>query len=77
MGCGLMDAGGAVDYGLTGVAVSASERCIPWQCGSNENTNGLLRQNFPKTTDLAGLTQADLDQAATRSSRDLDRTSDG
>jgi IS30 family transposase len=32
--------------------------------GSNENTNGLLRQYFPKGKGLAGVTQADLDQVA-------------
>jgi IS30 family transposase len=48
----------------TDVAVYFCDPQSPWQRGSNENTNGLLRQYFPKGRDLAGVTQRQLDVIA-------------
>ena len=48
----------------SGVAVYFCDPRSPWQRGSNENTNGLLRQYFPKTFDLSNTTQAQLDAVA-------------
>src|SRR2546421_752635 len=48
----------------TGVEGYFCDPRSPWQRGANENTNGLLRQYFPKGKSLAGGTQAELDEVA-------------
>ncbi len=50
----------------TDVAVYFCDPQSPWQRGTNENTNRLLRQYFPKRTDLSGYSQAHLNKIAQR-----------
>jgi IS30 family transposase len=50
----------------TDVKVYFCDPQSPWQRGSNENTNGLLRQYFPKKTDLSDYSQSDLNKVALR-----------
>ena len=53
----------------TGLDVYFCDPRSPWQRGTNENTNGLLRQYFPKGKSLEGITQAELDEVAAKLNR--------
>ena len=61
----------------SGVPVYFCDAYCPWQRSSNENTNGLLRQYFPKKTDLSLHTPSRCSTSSTSSTVDHAKHSNG
>jgi IS30 family transposase len=55
-----------VSYGCAGLFLRSAKSLAPWRRGTYENTNLLLRQYFPRGTDLSVYSQAQLDRVALR-----------